>query len=43
MRRCDIKPGVEVLINDKLGGELKIVLLDLGRGKWSSQMIHGTG
>jgi hypothetical protein len=24
----------EVLINDKLGGELKIVLLDLGRGKW---------
>ncbi|MGC9020720.1 MAG: hypothetical protein ACP5KE_05875 [Candidatus Methanodesulfokora sp.] len=24
----------EVLINDKLGGELKIVLLDLARGKW---------
>lgn len=24
----------EVLINDKLGGELKIVLLDLGRRKW---------
>ncbi len=24
----------EVLINDKLGGELGIVLLDLARGKW---------